>query len=466
MKTCSWIRRSLAATTAALAMMAATIAIAAPSYEHEGPILISNASMIDGLDNLPNRMRDILIVDGRIQQISARGFIGDLPEGTKVIDATGMTAMPGIMDLHVHFGNYSMDWEVYRGWDEDNIQQTLNAFLYAGVTTVLDIGNDHDNIVRLRDQVAAGTRLGPRIVATGRTVGRLESVTGTGNMPSEEVQTEIRELLDKRQNAGMELVKIYGGVTPWGARHLVKQAHDRGMRVVADFWCNNLSRTVFETTGLDAYAHGGCRESTQEEAEWIANNGKFVIMTLAAFDIMGGHLAYSDYEGNQTYYKNDLIVGPWGKQMSKDYYDTFSEKRNTIYEGEHSFFQSNLFGDMTNMLGDGQKTVKKLSDADALIGLGTDSNWPPGTFPGDSLHHEMLLHVQAGIDPVRVIHHATLGAARILKIDDETGSIERGKFADIMIVRGDPSKDINDTRNIEYIIKGGKLIDRKSLLVK
>ncbi len=438
-------------------------ATAEPRYEHEGPILISNASMIDGLDNAPNRMRDILIVDGRIKQISATGFIGDVPEGTKVIDATGLTAMPALMDLHTHIGNYSMDWEEYRGWDEDNIQLSLNAFLYAGVTTVLDLGNNHDRIVGLRDQVDNGERLGPRFVVTGETIGRLPTVRGTGNMPSELVQGEIREMLDKRQDAGIELVKIYGGVTPWGARHLVDQAKQRNMRVIADFWCTNLSRTVFETTGIDAYAHGGCRVLTQEEAEWIADNDKFVMMTLTAFDIMGGYLAFPDYQGDQTYFRNDLITGPFGKEMGDDYYETFAEKRNTIYDGEYSFFQGNLFGDMTNLLPDAQKTIKKLSDAGALIGLGTDANWPPGTFPGDSMHHELQLHVEAGIDPIRVIHHATYHAAKILLLDDDLGSLERGKVADILIVKGDPSVDITNTRNVEYVLKDGKLIDRRSL---
>ena len=445
------------------AALVCTHAHAKERYSHQGPLLISNASIIDGRGNSPARERDILIVDGRIRQISAHGLIDDIPGGTHKIDATGMMVMPGLMDLHVHIGNYSFEWDEYNGWDEDNIQGTLNAFLYSGVTTVLDLGNEHDRIVRLRDQVASGERLGPRIVPTGETVQRLYAATGTGNTPGEEVQNEIRDLLDKREDAGIELIKIYGGVTPWEARHIVNQARPRNLRVIADFWCTNLSRTVFETSGIDAYAHGGCRELTQEEVQWIVDNDKFVMMTLAAFDIMGGHLAYSDYDGDQSYYRNDLIVGPWGRQMSDDYYDTFAEIRHRLYEGEASFYESHLFGDVTHLLPVGQATIKKLSDAGALIGLGTDANWPPGTFPGDSMHHELLLHVQAGIDPIKVLQHATYDAAQILRMDDDLGSIERGKVADIVIVTGDPSSDISATRNVEYVIKDGNLVDRNSL---
>ena len=447
----------------AAVFMLACSGAAEPRYLHEGSILIRNASIIDGLGHRPVRQRDILIDDGRIAQIAATGRIAALPAGTHVIDAKHMTVLPGLMDLHVHFMNYSFDLDEYgEPWIDSNTQKTLNAYLYAGVTTVLNLGDNTENVVRVRDQVAAGERMGPRIVAVGSTVQRLHSVKSASNMPSDEVQEEISSLLDERQQAGIELVKIYTGVTPWGARHLVKQAHERDMRVIADFWCTNLSRTVFETTGLDAYAHGACRELTQEEAEWIADNDKFVIMTLAAFDILGGHLANSDYEGDRSYFRNDLIAGPWGKQMTDDYYDTFSGLREYFYDGEDSFYQRHLFGDMTNLLPDGQRTVKKLFDVGALIALGTDANFPPGTFPGDSMHHELLLHVEAGIDPVDVIKLATSNAARILKLED-IGSIERGKVADLLIVQGDPSTNISDTRNVANVIKGGNLIDRNSL---
>ncbi len=446
-----------------IALSLVATAIAAPRYAHEGPILVSNTTIIDGLGHRPNHMRDILIQEGRIVQIAAHGFISDLPDNIKVIDGAGTTTLPGLIDLHTHFENVSFDWDEYRSFDDENTQRTFNAFLYAGVTTVLNIGDPLERVVKQRDQIAAGERFGPTVVAVGDIIHRLPAVTGTGNMPSDEVRAEIEALLDAREDAGIDIVKIYGGITPWGARHLVKAAHERGMRVVADFWCTNMSRTVFEITRIDAYAHGGCRELTQEEAEWVVENDKFVMMTLAAFDIMGGHLAYADYQGERNYYRNDLITGPFGKQIANDYYDTFSEKRQTIYEGENSFFQANLFGDLTHLLPDGQKSVRKLVDAGALVGLGTDANWPPGTFPGDSLHHEMLLHEQAGLDPVEVIKLATFNGARILEMDDEIGSVERGKVADLLIVRGNPAEDINDTRNIVHVIQDGKLIDRKSL---
>ncbi len=79
------------------------------------------------------------------------------------------------------------------------------------------------------------------------------------------------------------------------------------------------------------------------------------------------------------------------------------------------------------------------------------------------MHQELKLHVDAGIPPIQAIKMATYNGATILGLEDEIGSIETGKIADLMLVRGDPSTNFHDTRNIEYLIQGGRLIDRKQL---
>lgn len=456
----------LKTSVALISLLIGSFAAAAGSYLHEGPLLLQNITIIDGKGHAPYPSRDVLIVDGRIQKISSTGMIGDLPENTRTVDGEGLTALPGLMDLHVHIGDPSFDMTRFEGPDPEGIQRTLNAHVYAGVTTVLDMGNSHDRIVALRDAVDAGEIIGPNIVPTGQTVGRLEKVRGTGNMTSDEVKGEIKEILDTRENAGIELVKLYGGVTPWGARHVSTAAHERGMRTVADFWCTNLSRTVFETARLSGYAHGGCRKLTQTEAEWMAENDKFAILTLAAFDIMGGYRAYADYNGPKAYGKTPLIVGPMGKDTVAAYYKTFTQMREVFHEGHDSFFQSQLFGDLSHLLPDNQYNAKLLHDAGVIIGTGTDANFPPGTFPGDATHHELRLHAEAGIAPVDVIKMATWYSAQIVERGHDLGSIERGKIADILIVSGDIANDITNSRNIEYVIKGGKLVDRKSLEAK
>ena len=107
--------------------------------------------------------------------------------------------------------------------------------------------------------------------------------------------------------------------------------------------------------------------------------------------------------------------------------------------------------------------TKKLVDTGVLVGIGTDTpylnNWS-----GESVHREMELWVnEVGISPLRTLQAATSDNAKILKVDDRTGSIQTGLEADLLVVEGNPAKNISDTRNIRYVFNNGKIVDRQSL---
>jgi len=107
--------------------------------------------------------------------------------------------------------------------------------------------------------------------------------------------------------------------------------------------------------------------------------------------------------------------------------------------------------------------AKKLADTGVLVGIGTDTpylnNWS-----GESVYREMELWVnEIGISPLRTLQAATSDNAKILKVDDRTGSIQVGIEADLLIVEGNPATNISDTRNIHYVINNGKIVNRESL---
>ena len=423
------------------------------------PVILRDIAIIDGLGNPVRNNQVVLINNGHIR------YVGDVDtqpnidgfEDASVIDGNGLTVMPGLVDLHVHIGNKTISDGV-KSYDR---QQGLNAFLYAGVTTVLDLGSKHDEVIEARDAINDRCMRGPEIIAAGQTVQRLKNVTSVFSLTSDEVKAEITALLDQRQEAGIDIVKVYAGMSNWSARHLVNEAQKRDMQVIADFWCTNLSRTVFEVTEVDAYAHGGCRELTDEEAQWMADNNKYAMMTLTIFDLFGGHRVYADLETKG--FLNDPLVVDVLPDLARQHYSRFEEGREKIFEGKRALYPMQLFGDLKDHLSDNQINVKKLYDAGVLIGIGTDAPFLPGNFPGESMHHEMALHVEAGIPPLNVIEMATHIAAKILRRDDTHGSVEVGKVADLLIVRGNPSKNINDTREIAYVIQDGEIIDRASL---
>lgn len=148
-----------------------TSASSEPKYAHTGPTIITNVAVIDGLGNPPVIDQDITLVDGKIAAIGATGSVKS-PNGALRIDGTGMTAMPGLMDLHIHtqggWGNGLIPGKRYEvRTDDESVQQRLNGYVYSGVTTVLDVGGDHEYVLNKRKQINGGELFGPRYFTTG-----------------------------------------------------------------------------------------------------------------------------------------------------------------------------------------------------------------------------------------------------------------------------------------------------------
>ena len=432
------------------------------AWLHDGPLLLNNITVIDGLGHAPEPMRDVLVKDGRIARIAVAGVIKNLPGGTHRIDGSGLTVLPGLIDSHVHIANVGFRPDEIMRRDLAGMDRALRAHLYAGVTRVLELGGDMTLSIQLRDEIAAGKRLGPTIHTVGETIEGLTTSVNVMDLTSPEAREEISTLLDDRQALGIDIIKLYAGITPWEARHIMVEAQKRNMKGIADFWCTNLSRTVFEVSLIDSYAHGGCRQITREEAQWMYENGKFALLTLSAFETMGGQRAFADYP-KRGFLKDPLIVDVLGKQVIEDYYDAFIMLRENFEEGEDSLYNTQHFPNLPQILPDNMQNAKLLHEENVILGMGTDAAFPPGTWPGEAMHHELELHVEAGIPPLDAIRMATWNNAWFIGTQDEAGSIESGKIADLLIVRGNPADRISDTRNIEYVIKGGKLLNRKFL---
>jgi hypothetical protein len=431
-------------------------------YADNGSLVLRNISVIDGLGNPPKANQDVLITDGRIVEVSDTAMTSDLADDVKVIAGDGLTVMPGLIDMHVHL------WAVRQrpGMPAGALQGLLNAYLYSGVTSVHDMDNDLDGIVKLRDDVKNGDIVGPNISTVGRQISRLETVTsGVNDLLKPEAQQEIRDRLDELQGKGIKIIKLYAGLSNWSARHIMKAAKERGMTGVADFWCTNLSLTGFQVTNVDGWAHGGCAKMQPYVAEWMRDNDKFAILTLSIFDSMSNTRPPIDRE-TRGFLSDPLIVDVMGKKAIEDYYENYDAIRAQRYEGDQAYYQMQLFGDMSDLLTINQHNLRALYAAGVLVGMGTDSPGITPDWPGESMHNELELHVQAGVSPIDAIQMATSNGAKILNWDAELGSVEQGKVADLLIVKGDPANNITDTRNVVHVIKSGKLLDRAAMVIK
>ncbi|MGI9524376.1 MAG: amidohydrolase family protein, partial [Hyphomicrobiaceae bacterium] len=352
---------------AALSFASASYAQVEQDYLSKGPIVIKNVTVIDGLGNKPVARQDILVSDGKIAAIKETGEISP-PKGARLIDGSRLTAMPGLIDLHFHLkggwtgGNVLQEkYSPMELLTHKAIQQGLAAMLYAGVTTGLDMGSTQSFIVREKQKIDAGEYIAPRYHIVGVPFSQLPSgwddaVRGeTVGEPAPDalatkIDTEdakaIGAILQKYQDDGINIIKLYSGIGAHAATFLIAEADKRGMTTIADLWKLNMSADWMRTTNLDGWAHATPNPVSQEGVEWMVKNNKFVVATMTIGEAMSG-LRVRDEQGSEATFENPLVVDIWGKEVVRDFYDSYPQLRNDLYVGPNSYYQRNKFGNLS-----------------------------------------------------------------------------------------------------------------------
>jgi imidazolonepropionase-like amidohydrolase len=366
-----------------------------------------------------------------------------IPRDAQIIDAKGKSVMPGLADMHVHLQG---------GWDGISVdllgyQRYLNAMLYSGITTLMDTGNYQPWILQLRQEVASGRLLGPRIYCTGAMIDATDpawpdlayALTSRAQIP---------EFVQRDKRANVDLIKGYANLSDRMLRNLVEEAHKEKIRVVIDQWERNGSPDLVRT-GIDGFAHAPTRKMPADDIQLIHEHGMFVITTLVVEEY-SARRRLSDLR----FLDEPLIVEttpPWFLTELR------TEAVRTLNDAEKNDTEKSVVG-----YGEMKRNVKKLLDAGVLVAAGTDAPYP-GVFQGEAIHHELELLVEAGMTPLQAIRAATYNAAQIMHAEQEWGSLQSGRVANLVIVGGNPASRISDTRKIEMVIFNGKILDRASL---
>ena len=242
-----------------------TSASSEPKFAHTGSTIITNVAVIDGLGNAPVTGQDITLVDGKIAAISPTGSV-KAPDGALKIDGTGMTAMPGLMDLHIHtqggWANGLIPGERYEvRTDDESVQQRLSGYVYSGVTTVMDVGGEHDYVLNKRKQINGGELFGPRYFTTGIPWSQSPSGWDSGSTGASGGSVKVNDVAIiaeqmARYNAdGIEIIKLYAGLGSVAMQAIIEEAHKYDILTIADLWMLNMNRPLMQTTGLDGWAH-------------------------------------------------------------------------------------------------------------------------------------------------------------------------------------------------------------------
>jgi imidazolonepropionase-like amidohydrolase len=457
-----------------------TLSGTASDYMSGDEFVIQNITVIDGLGNEQKSNQDIYIKDGKIVSISPTGQNVPTTSAT-IVDGTGLTAMPGLIDMHIHLkgswtgGNVLPD--IYdAGFDDNSLQQTLAAFLYSGVTATLDVGNRTKFVVSTRERIKSGEFIGPRYFATGMPFSQSPSgwdganeAEGLTNPEDLSVKIDtndpeaIGKILDEYLENDIHIIKLYSGMSALAGTFLNNEAKKRGITTIADLWQLNMDHSWMQMTGLNGWAHSSPFEVSDLANKWMADNDRFIIATANVGEKMSG-LRIKDDGDKQSFFHNPLVIDIWGKQVVQDFYSSYPEVRENLYEGPESFYQKYNFGDLSGFRNAFLVNIKNAHDAGVLVAGGTDAPAYPSLWSGESMHRELELFVMAGIKPVEAIMMCSYNGAKILKKENEFGSLQTGLSADILIVEGRPWENISDSRNIKHVFVRGKLLDRQKLL--
>jgi imidazolonepropionase-like amidohydrolase len=408
----------------------------------EAKTVIHAGTLIDAVQAEP-RDRVSIIVDGDRIEAVVDGFATVGP-ADNLIDLSNHTLMPGLMDMHTHLaGQMSKDSynERFRLNPTDYaIRATAYAkrTLMAGFTTVRDLGDDGVVVVSLRNAINAGVVPGPRIYTAGKSLattgGHADPTNGwkadlKGDPgPKQGVingAEEAREAVRHRYKDGADLIKLTatGGVlslaksgenpqfTQEELEAVVATAADYGFTVAVHAHGSEGMKRAVEA-GVTSIEHGTFM--TDEIMQLMKKRGTYYVPTILAGVFVGEKAAEEDYF--------PAIVRPKAAKIGPAIHDTFA------------------------------RAVR----AGVKIAFGTDS----GVSPHGGNAREFELMVAGGMQPLHAIQSATIVAAQLLRIDDELGSVEPGKRADVVAVLGNPLEEIGLLRSIDFVMKDGKVYKR------
>jgi imidazolonepropionase-like amidohydrolase/ABC-type multidrug transport system permease subunit len=417
----------------------------------------------------------VLVRGGKIAEV----YEGSGPDPKSVraeaVEAAGKTVLPGLIDVHVHLGGPGGFYPKGGGYDPDKmLQRNLAAYLYSGITTVRSVGDLLDPILKARSTVNSGQLLGAELFTCGPL---FTAAGGHGTEYFKDLPPAIRENLDKQftrtpnspaeahqqvdelKAQGVDCIKA---ILESGGGGRIFNRMDTALfdAVAEEAHKDNLPLAVHTgdvhdvTDALQAQAnsieHGSFREAIPDALfEQMARQGTFYDPTLSVGE------AFKELAAGKTeLLKRSLVeqVGPpellRGTEEALASKDT-EELRNNIgrYPTDMRIATDNL---------------KRAWQHGVLLVTGSDA----GNFlviHGPTVQHELQLWVQAGIPTSVALQAATANAARLLRAENQFGSIHPGNDADLLIVDGNPLEDISATERISFVVFKGEHIDRSGL---
>lgn len=445
------------ARTAGTAAVAAVVALAVPEARQTaargGKLALVGGMLLDGYEAGPIHHAAVLIEGERIVKVG-RAAEMTIPPDYTVVDTSGRTMMPGMIELHGHLillghGNYGewFPWIARQGPGTLTTVMEIAAkqLLMAGVTSAVDLGAPLKESLDVRDRIASGAIPGPRMSMSGPWItrnggGMTDQFGGIAVTTSSQAAAEVEKLAA----AGVDVIKAHSGLTRDDYKAIADTAHKHNIRVHAHVYAEEDVRNALEM-GIDVLSHAGSAGTappySQQLITDIVNAGRPVVITAAHRAWVYPDTAEFPERLQDPQLRKDMTPAIYGEVQR-----SLANWRALPY-----------FGRTDREIGFRERGVKQFTESNTVLGMGTDSGTPMN-FHTEALWREAKVHVDMGMPPIRVISSLTRIGANILGRQRDLGTIEPGKLADIIVVDGNPLYDITALAHVETVVKGGKVM--------
>lgn len=429
----------------------AAIAIAAPVQAED--LIIDHVTLVDGTGRPEQPGMSVGVDKGRITFVTPTSLAPRVPG--RHLDGSGRYLMPGLMDVHIHLkgarGGSGRDISAKEAHDSG--AAALASYLYSGVTTIYDAGNKAEHILGLRAEERAGKILAPHIFATGNLV------TYPGSHGSDMAVTisswpqDREKLLRYLDEQKPDIVKLTLEEHGWGTRPLIPllpidlmqeiilEVNRHGIRTTAHT-SSELRATEAIFAGVDSLAHPVIQGPITDEFARLMGAKKVPMATTLTIGEGYSRLVEHPEYLDQPLYQAALTPAEI-RQMRTETLPAWKARGWTWW--------------MKLMTPIAQENLRKIHEAGGIIAIGTDQTIGP------AVHREMELLQAVGIPAGDIVTIATLNGAKHLGKEKDMGSIEPGKIADMLLLNADPTADVNNMKQIYWVMKAGRLIDEDKL---
>jgi len=389
------------------------------------------ARIIDGTGKPAIENATLLIRNERVEAVGRRVKI---PAGAKRIDATGKTIMPGIINAHGHVSDPAQ----------------FGVYLRDGITTILSLGGAKE--FDLREQCAkAPPGTAPHLYVAGLIQDSSAIPGAVAVKTPEEARKSVGELIRNKPDFVKVRVDDFLGarqkMSPEVYGAVIDEAHKNGFRTAAHIVLLEDARGLLRA-GVNYIAHSvRDREVDDEFIRLMKKRHAFYSPTLTR------ELAVFTYSETPSFFTDPFFLkeadpAEMAKMEDPKRQDAMRNDPAALWYKEHMLIA--------------MRNLKRLSDAGIVIAAGTDSGGGPGRFQGYFEHLELEYETKAGLTPMQAIVSATSGAAKALNISKQVGTLEKGKWADFLLLSANPLDDIRNTRSIESVWIGGvRVADKK-----